>query len=58
MTAAAFSGIGSVLAVAGESVITLWDPDNTALVGVMAEVVPVFCYPSCCNFTIILKVAF
>ncbi|VAI27360.1 unnamed protein product [Triticum turgidum subsp. durum] len=37
MTAAAFSGDGSVLAVAAESVITLWDPDNNALVGVIAE---------------------
>ncbi|KAL6847087.1 hypothetical protein ACP4OV_022940 [Aristida adscensionis] len=37
MTAAAFSADGSVLAVAAESVITLWDPDNNALVGVLAE---------------------
>ncbi|GJN35466.1 hypothetical protein PR202_gb24246 [Eleusine coracana subsp. coracana] len=37
MTAAAFSGDGSVLAVAAESVITLWDPDNNALVGIIAE---------------------
>ncbi|XP_062204036.1 uncharacterized protein LOC133906224 [Phragmites australis] len=37
MTAAAFSADGSVLAVAAESVITLWDPDNNALVGVIAE---------------------
>jgi hypothetical protein len=58
MTAAAFSGVGSALAVAGESIITLWDPDNTALVGVIAEVVSVFCHPSCCTFTIILTVVF
>ncbi|XP_074272497.1 uncharacterized protein LOC141596286 [Silene latifolia] len=37
MTAAAFSGDGSVLAVAAESVITLWDPDRNSLVGVIGE---------------------
>ncbi|KAG8049218.1 hypothetical protein GUJ93_ZPchr0009g2095 [Zizania palustris] len=37
MTTAAFSTDGSVLAVAAESVITLWDPDNNALVGVITE---------------------
>ncbi|XP_066358798.1 LOW QUALITY PROTEIN: uncharacterized protein [Miscanthus floridulus] len=37
MTSVAFSADGSVLAVAAESVITLWDPDNNALVGVIAE---------------------
>ncbi|CAD6269264.1 unnamed protein product [Miscanthus lutarioriparius] len=37
MTSAAFSADGSVLAVAAENVITLWDPDNNALVGVIAE---------------------
>nr|XP_028952462.1 LOW QUALITY PROTEIN: WD repeat-containing protein 75 [Malus domestica] len=37
MTAAAFSGDGSVLAVAAENVITLWDPDNNALVAVIGE---------------------
>ncbi|KAJ1266298.1 hypothetical protein BS78_08G140500 [Paspalum vaginatum] len=37
MTSAAFSADGSVLAVAAESAITLWDPDNNALVGVIAE---------------------
>uniref|UniRef100_A0A0E0MPF9 WD repeat-containing protein 75 second beta-propeller domain-containing protein n=1 Tax=Oryza punctata TaxID=4537 RepID=A0A0E0MPF9_ORYPU len=37
MTAATFSSDGSVLAVAAESVVTLWDPDNNALVGVIAE---------------------
>lgn len=42
MTAAAFSGDGSVLAVAAESIITLWDPDNNALVGVIAEALSVF----------------
>ena len=41
MTAAAFSADGSVLAVAAESVITLWDPDNNALVGVIAETLSV-----------------
>lgn len=45
MTAAAFSADGSVLAVAAESVITLWDPDNNALVGVMAEALSVFIVP-------------
>ncbi|CAD6267019.1 unnamed protein product [Miscanthus lutarioriparius] len=37
MTSVAFSADGSVLAVAAENVITLWDPDNNALVGVIAE---------------------
>ncbi|EES16340.1 hypothetical protein BDA96_08G180000 [Sorghum bicolor] len=37
MTSAVFSADGSVLAVAAENVITLWDPDNNALVGVIAE---------------------
>ncbi|KAL9243950.1 hypothetical protein vseg_017780 [Gypsophila vaccaria] len=37
MTAAAFSADGSVLAVAAETVITLWDPDRNYLVGVMGE---------------------
>jgi NET1-associated nuclear protein 1 (U3 small nucleolar RNA-associated protein 17) len=41
MTAAAFSADGSVLAIAAESVITLWDPDNNALVGVIAETLSV-----------------
>ncbi|KAK9691219.1 hypothetical protein RND81_09G183500 [Saponaria officinalis] len=37
MTAAAFSADGSVLAVAAETMITLWDPDRNYLVGVMGE---------------------
>jgi len=41
MTSAAFSADGSVLAVAAENVITLWDPDNNALVGVIAETLSV-----------------
>ena len=38
MTAAAFSPDGSVLAVAAETVITLWDPTNNLLVAVIGEV--------------------
>jgi hypothetical protein len=41
MTSAAFSADGSVLAVAAENVITLWDPDNNALVGVIVETLSV-----------------
>ncbi|MQL92234.1 hypothetical protein Taro_024859 [Colocasia esculenta] len=37
MTAAAFSADGSVLAVAAESVVTLWDPDSNILVTVIGE---------------------
>lgn len=37
MTAAAFSADGSVLAVAAETVITLWDPDRNYLVAVIGE---------------------
>ncbi|XP_058102823.1 uncharacterized protein LOC131246570 isoform X2 [Magnolia sinica] len=37
MTAAAFSGDGSVLAVAAEDVVTLWDPDKNVLVAVIGE---------------------
>ncbi|KAL5549203.1 hypothetical protein UlMin_004434 [Ulmus minor] len=37
MTAAAFSADGSVLAVAAETVVTLWDPKNNALVAVIGE---------------------
>lgn len=37
MTAAAFSGDGSVLAVAAETVVTLWNPDTNVLVGVVGE---------------------
>ncbi|XP_050373389.1 uncharacterized protein LOC126791037 isoform X2 [Argentina anserina] len=37
MTAAAFSADGSVLAVAAETVITLWDPDKNMLVAVLGE---------------------
>jgi hypothetical protein len=55
MTAVAFSGDGSVLAVAAESVITLWDPDNNALVGVIAEALSVSYYFSTCIFPAVLK---
>ncbi|KAK4439610.1 U3 small nucleolar RNA-associated protein 17 [Sesamum alatum] len=37
MTAAAFSGDGSVLAVAAEKVITLWDPDRNTLLAVIGD---------------------
>ncbi|OVA15479.1 WD40 repeat [Macleaya cordata] len=37
MTAAAFSADGSVLAVAAENVVTLWDPDKNVLVAVIGE---------------------
>lgn len=37
MTAAAFSNDGSVLAVAAEKVITLWDPDRNILVAVLGD---------------------
>lgn len=37
MTAAAFSGDGSVLAVAAETVITLWNPDKNVLLAVVGE---------------------
>ncbi|XP_031265870.1 WD repeat-containing protein 75 isoform X2 [Pistacia vera] len=37
MTAAAFSADGSVLAVAAETLITLWDPDENVLVAVIGE---------------------
>lgn len=41
MTAAAFSADGSVLAVAAETVITLWDPDRNVLVAVIGETLTV-----------------
>ncbi|CAI9755136.1 unnamed protein product [Fraxinus pennsylvanica] len=37
MTAAAFSADGSVLAVAAENVVTLWDPDQNILVAVIGD---------------------
>ncbi|KAL6998978.1 hypothetical protein U1Q18_000144 [Sarracenia purpurea var. burkii] len=37
MTAATFSADGSVLAVAAETVITLWDPEKNVLVAVIGE---------------------
>ncbi|KAF5198269.1 Transducin family protein / WD-40 repeat family protein [Thalictrum thalictroides] len=37
MTAVAFSADGSVLAVAAETIITLWDPDKNVLVAVIGE---------------------
>ncbi|KAM7256211.1 hypothetical protein ACFE04_011952 [Oxalis oulophora] len=37
MTSAAFSADGSVLAVAAENVVTLWDPENNVLVGVIGQ---------------------
>lgn len=39
MTAATFSTDGSVLAVAAENVITLWDPDRNLLVAVIGETI-------------------
>lgn len=41
MTAVAFSADGSVLAVAAETVITLWDPQNNVLVAVIGEMLEV-----------------
>lgn len=41
MTAAAFSADGSVLAVAAQTVITLWDPDKNALVAVIGDTLSV-----------------
>ena len=38
MTAAAFSADGSVLAVAADTVITLWDPEYNVLVAVLGEI--------------------
>lgn len=37
MTAVAFSADGSVLAVAAETVITLWDPEKNVLVAIIGE---------------------
>lgn len=37
MTAATFSADGSVLAVAAETVITLWDPDRNILVAIIGH---------------------
>ena len=37
MTAAVFSSEGSVLAVAAETVITLWDPEKNVLVAVIGS---------------------
>ncbi|MCH99357.1 WD repeat-containing protein 75-like, partial [Trifolium medium] len=37
MRAAAFSADGSVLAVAADTVITLWDPDKNELIAVVGE---------------------
>lgn len=37
MRAAAFSADGSVLAVAADTVITLWDPDRNELIAVVGE---------------------
>lgn len=48
MTAAAFSADGSVLAVAAETVFTLWDPDNNVLVAVIGNTIAVMFY--CFNF--------
>lgn len=41
MTAATFSYDGSVLAVAAETVITLWDPEKNVLVAVIGETLTV-----------------
>ena len=37
MRAAAFSADGSVLAVAADTVITLWDPNNNVLIASIAD---------------------
>lgn len=37
MTASTFSADGSILAVAAETMITLWDPDRNYLVAVVGE---------------------
>lgn len=44
MTAATFSSDGSVLAVAAETVITLWDPKKNVLVAVIGETFSVICF--------------
>lgn len=44
MAAAAFSADGSVLAVAAEKVITLWDPFKNILVAVIGETIEVIFY--------------
>lgn len=44
MTAATFSADGSILAVAAETVITLWDPDRNYLVDVVGETYMVIIY--------------
>ena len=43
MTAATFSLDGSVLAVAAETVITLWDPNKNVLLAVIGETLTVIC---------------
>lgn len=44
MTAAAFSAEGSVLAVAAETVFTLWDPDKNVLIAVLGNTIAVMFY--------------
>lgn len=46
MRAAAFSADGSVLAVAADTVITLWDPDKNVLIAVVGETPTVICLKS------------
>lgn len=41
MTAAAFSADGSVLAVAAETVVTLWDPEANILVAIIGDALSV-----------------
>lgn len=41
MTAATFSADGSVLAIAAETVITIWDPEKNVLVAVIGETLEV-----------------
>lgn len=41
MTAVAFSTDGSILAVAAEVVVTLWDPDTNSLISVVGETLSV-----------------
>lgn len=53
MTAAAFSGDGSVLAVAAEKVITLWDPERNILVATVGESLEVSSWHASINFTLL-----
>lgn len=55
MRAAAFSADGSVLAVAADTVITLWDPNNNVLVAVIGETpMVIFLNPGAIIFLLLL----